>query len=348
MDALATGSIPAAHARSAWAAGIEPLREAFPLHADKLVRAIAYSYVAPLPTPIFIVGGTPTTREALANALGEIAGEIARPRIDPPTLSGIRRAVTPGKPLVLDTVPPASSHANQSMLDQIEVETYVTFSTRLHKASVLIAASSQNIQPLSAGRALTIELPLRPRSLQPLRATESEPARAGRRILASYLQQNASLHELDKHALNIAQHPELDKLRRLGAAFYLGDTILRTLGLDAHDAPANSWLSSDDQIVWAMRDAIRYLLDNGGELTSNASDSKEWVIGRSDRDYLYIRPAEALPFIRAAHGDPTLSTKAITAALRRLHLITSQTGTVRMRIGGEPTRVWKIPTGREL
>ena len=39
MDTLAD-PIPAAHARSAWAAGIDPLREAFPLHADKLIRAI--------------------------------------------------------------------------------------------------------------------------------------------------------------------------------------------------------------------------------------------------------------------------------------------------------------------
>lgn len=234
------------------------------------------------------------------------------------------------------------------MLDEIEIETYVTISTRLHKASALIVASSQTIQPLSAGRSITIELPQRPRSLQPLRAMESEPAHAGRRIIASYLQQNASRGDLDTNALSIARHPELDKLRRLGAALYLGDTILRALALDTPTAPATSWLSSDDQIVWALREAIRYLLDNGGELTGNASDSKEWVIGRSDRDHLYIRPAEALPFIRAAHGDPNLSTKAITAALRRLHLITSKTGTVRMRIGGEPTRVWKIPTGREL
>ena len=86
-------SIPAAHARSAWAAGIEPLREAFPLHADKLVRAIAYSYIEPLPTPIFIIGGTPTTRDALADALAELAGEIERPHIDPLTFAGVRRAV---------------------------------------------------------------------------------------------------------------------------------------------------------------------------------------------------------------------------------------------------------------
>lgn len=348
MDALATDPIPAAHARGAWAAGIEPLREAFPLHADKLIRAITYSHIEPLPTPIFIVGGTRLMREALANALAELAGEVERPHIDPPTLNGIRRAVTPGRPLVLDEVPQTSSRSTLSMLDEIEIESFVSFSTVLSDASALIVASSQTIQPLSAGRSITIELPQRPRSLRPLRAMESEPAAAGRRIIASYLQQSTRHLDLNEHAINIARHPDYDKPRRLDAAFYLGDTILRTLGLDALATPATSWLSPDDQIVWALRDAVRYLLANGGELTDNPSDSKEWVIGRTDRDYLYIRPTEALPFIRAAHGDPTLSTKAITAALRRLHLITSKTGTVTVRIGGEPTRVWKIPTDREI
>lgn len=348
MDALATDPIPAAHARSAWAAGIEPLREAFPLHADRLIRAIAYSHIEPLPTPIFIVSGTPSTRDALADALAELAGEVERPRIDPLTFAGIRRAVVPNKPLVLNSAPHVSPRSPLSGLDEIEVESFISFSTPLSKASALIVASSQTIQPLSANRSITIELPQRPRSVQPLRAVASEPAAAGRRIIASYLQQSTRHLDLNEHAINIARHPDYDKPRRLGAAFYLGDTILRSLGLDTPAAPATSWLSPDDQIVWALRDAVRYLLANGGELTDNASDSKEWVIGRADRDYLYIRPTEALPFIRAAHGDTTLSTKAITAALRRLYLITSKTGTVSVRIGGEPTRVWKIPTDREL
>lgn len=340
--------LPATHARSAWAAGVEPLREAFPLHADKLVRAIAYSYIAPLPTPIFIIGGAPSTRDTLADALAELAGEVERPDIDPLTLHQIRRAVQPGRPLVLNGVPPAPARTNLSTLDEIEIESYVSFATPLSKASALIIASSQTIQPLSADRSITIELPQRPRSVQPLRAMSSEPAAAGRRIIASYLQQNTHRLDLNQHAVNIARHPDYQKPRRLGAAFYLGDAILRTLSLEAPAAPATSWLSLDDQIVWALREAIRFLLDNGGELTRNANDSREWAIGRADRDYLYIRPGEALPFIRAAHGDPNLSIKAITAALQRQHLIASQTGTTRMRIGGEPTRVWKLPTDSSL
>ena len=341
-------SIPAAHARSAWAAGIEPLREAFPLHADKLVRAIAYSYIEPLPTPIFIIGGTPTTRDALADALAELAGEIERPHIDPLTFAGVRRAVVPGRPLVLTSAPHVSPRAPLSALDEIEIESFVSFATPLSKASALIIASSQTIQPLSAERSITIELPQRPRSLQPLRSLGSEPAAAGRRIIASYLQQNAPHLDLDPHGINIARHPDFAKPRRLDAAFYLGDTILSTLGLDAPAQPATSWLGEDDQIIWALREAVRYLLANGGELTDNASQTKEWVIGRTDHRYLYIRPTEALPFIRAAHGDPTLSIKAITTTLRRLHLIGTKTGTVTARIGGDPPRVWKTPADREI
>lgn len=343
-----SNSIPPAHARTAWAAGVEPLREAFPLHADKLIRAIAYSHIDPLPTPIFIIGGNPTTRGTLADALAELAGEVERPRIDPLTLHQIRRTVKPGEPLVLNGAPPAAARAALSTLDEIEIESFVSFATPLSKASALIIASSQTIQPLSADRSITIELPQRPRSVQPLRAMASEPATAGRRIIASYLQQNTRRLSLNQHAVNIARHPDYDKPRRLGAAFYLGDAVLRTLDLDAPATPATSWLHPEDQIVWAVREAIRYLLDNGGELTYNARDSKEWAIGRADRNYLYIRPGEALPFIRAAHGDPNLSVKAITAALQRQHLIASKTGTTRMRIGGAPTRVWKIPTDNSV
>tara|TARA_B100001123_G_scaffold326093_1_gene366672 strand:- start:1007 stop:1774 length:768 start_codon:yes stop_codon:yes gene_type:complete len=254
----------------------------------------------------------------------------------------------PGRPLVLTSAPHVSPRAPLSALDEIEIESFVSFATPLSKASALIIASSQTIQPLSAERSITIELPQRPRSLQPLRSLGSEPAAAGRRIIASYLQQNAPHLDLDPHGINIARHPDFAKPRRLDAAFYLGDTILSTLGLDAPAQPATSWLGEDDQIIWALREAVRYLLANGGELTDNASQTKEWVIGRTDHRYLYIRPTEALPFIRAAHGDPTLSIKAITTTLRRLHLIGTKTGTVTARIGGEPTRVWKIPADREI
>lgn len=348
MDGSSSSLIPAAHARSAWAAGVEPLREAFPLHADKLVRAITYSHIEPLPTPIFIVGGTPSTRDALAGALAELAGEVERPRIDPFTFAGIRRTVVPNKPLVLNSAPYVSPRSPLSALDEIEIESFISFSTPLSKASALIVASSQTIQPLSAERSITVELPQRPRNLRLILSMQSEPAAAGRRIIGNYLQHNAPRLDLDEHGINIARHPDYAKPRRLSAAFYLGDKILRSLGLDAPGFPATSWLSEDDQIAWALREAVGYLLANGGELTDNASDSRDWVIGRTDRYYLYIRPVEALPFIRAAHGDPSLSIKAITAALRRLHLIDSKTGTVTARIGGEPTRVWKIPADRGL
>ena len=43
MSTLASDPIPLTHARSAWTAGVEPLRDAFPAHTDRLIRAIAFS-----------------------------------------------------------------------------------------------------------------------------------------------------------------------------------------------------------------------------------------------------------------------------------------------------------------
>lgn len=340
MSTLASDPIPLTHARSAWAAGVEPLRDAFPTHADRLIRAIAFSHVASLPVPILVRGSATSGRSELVDALAELAGETARTNIEPMTLAGIRRAAVSGEPLVVDAANGWAMKA--SMFDEIETESYAAFSTRLHLPSALIAAGSQPIHPLSASRVIAVELPLRPRSVQPIRAASSEPARAGRRIVASYLQGRAPHVELDSAALTIVRTRDLDNSRRLGAALYLGDQILRALNLEEQAAASTSWLNPDDQIVWALRDAIRYLLANGGELTDNAASSKEWVIGRAKGDHLLIRPAEALPFIRAAHGDSTLTSKDVAAALRRARLLTTATGTIVARIANEPTRVWKI------
>ena len=339
---ITSDRIPAAHARSAWAAGIEPLREAFPQHADRLLRAIAYSHRASLPVPIFISGAARSGKSTLAQAIAELAGEQERAEIPTPTLGSIRRAAHSGVPLIVDEAAPAKSRARPNMFDQLETEIYATYSTKLHHPSVLVATGGQPIDPLSASRIIAIDLPLRPRSVQTLKAVSSEPAAAGRRIVASYLQQRATTVDVDAQALTIANYRELDNIRRLGAALHIGDEILRALSLDDPPQSSTSWLAPNDQVVWAMREALRYLLDNGGALSAGPTESADWPIGRVDANYVYIRPAEALPFIRAAHGNPTLSTRAITDALRDTRLLTTNTGTTPTRVGGQIVRAWRV------
>lgn len=342
MSTPASDIIPAAHARSAWAAGIDPLRDAFPHHVDRLLRAIAFSHIASLPVPVFIIGGPRSGKSTLARAIGDLAGELPRPAIARASVSGIKQAVQPGAPLIVDDAAPVSSRAHPSLFDQLEGETYVPFYSRLHEPSIFVATGSQPISELSAGRIITIELPARPRSLRTLRAVSNEPAIAGRRYVASYLHQQAGEVDVDSMALRLAQHRELDNLRRLGAALHAGDEILRALSLEYSATPATAWLHPDDQITWAVRSAIRYLLEIGGQLTQGSNETAGWPIGRIDSDYVYLRPAEALSFIRAAHGTQTLSIRAIAAALRRTRLLTTDSGTIPMRVEGRSVRVWRI------
>lgn len=333
--------IPTAHARSAWAAGVDPLRKAFPKHAEQLLRAIAFSHIASLPVQIFINGGPRTGKTTLTEALADLADEQEPVQIERVSLRGIRQAVVPGQPLIIDEAAPASSNANPNMFVQLHGEIFAQYSTRLHRPSVLIATGNQPVDELTASRIIYVHLPDRP-GIRALKAVGSEPAVAGRRIVGSYLRQRASAVDVDKAALQIVQARPLDNERRLAAALFVGDQILRSLDLDDPPGPSTAWLLPDDQVVWAVREAILYLLANGGKLVDSPTDTSDWSIGRIDEHYVYLRPAEALPFIRAAAGNDRLSTHGIAAALRRTALLETTRGTVLARIDGTPARVWRI------
>lgn len=339
MPALSE-SIPAAHARSAWAAGIEPLRTAFPQHADRLIRAIAYSHTAPLPVQIFITGGPRTGKTTLTEALADLADEQQPVQIARLTLRGIRDTVRPGVPLIIDEAAPADAKTQPNMFVQLHGEIYAQYSTRLHRPSVLIATGDQPVDALTSSRIIHVALPSRP-GIRALKAVGSEPAVAGRRLVGSYLRQRAASVDVDPHAANLSRQRQLEFERRRGAALYVGDQILQALELEA-SGPSTHWLHPDDQIVWAVREALRYLLSNGGELVTKPTNPSDWAIGRIDKHYIYLRPAETLAFIRASAGDESLSIHAVAAALRRARWLTTDSGTIVTRIEGSPTRVWRV------
>lgn len=334
--------------RTAWSAGTRPLQEAFPLHADRLLRAIAYAHYAPFPVPILITGKERVGKTTLLNALAELTGQLDAPPIKQLSLNGIRAAAQPGRPLLIDDAAPSASLARPSMLSQIAGEVYAVRSTPLHDVSILGASGDQPIDPHTLPRVIHVHLGTR-QQIKPLRAVGAEPATAARMLIHSHLQANTPRINLDpdaRHAAALAADPDAAHERRRGAAFYVGDRILSELALIPSSSEATRWLEPDDRIMWALRSAIRYMRANGGVIAESAHESAEWIIGRAEGDQVMIFPNEALTFIRAELGDRTTTTNALTRALSRLRLISTdsaQGGTVPVKLNGRLMRAWRMP-----
>ncbi|MGC5225405.1 hypothetical protein ACPW96_22810 [Micromonospora sp. DT81.3] len=341
------GTIPASHARGAWAAGIAPLYEAFPDAAGALVRALTFAHRAPFPVPVFITGPAGSGRTVLAQAMAELAGQLEQPAIAHMTLNGIRNAARTGSPLIVDDAGPATSNTTGSIFDQLGGEIHGTANTRLHDPTILVVNGDQEINPIVAGRAVHVTLRRR-RSREHLRAAAAEPASAARRLLHSYLSQTVPAVELntdERFGFDLALNPYPEHERRRGAALYVADEILHALHLERHSLPGTRWLEPDDQIIWAVRAAVRYTLAHGGTLASSAHSDEDWVIGRVDDTHTYLRPGELLQFIRVELNQPTLTTNALTRALARMNLIrtdAAQGGTVPIRLNGSLVRAWRI------
>lgn len=334
--------------RTAWSAGTRPFQEAFPQHAERLLRAIAYAHFAPFPVPILITGKERVGKTTLINALAELAGQLDPPPINQLSLNGIRAAAQPGRPLLVDDAAPATSLARPSMLSQIAGEIYAVRSTPLHDVSILGASGDQPIDPLSLPRVIHVHLGTR-QHIKPLRAVGAEPATAARMLIHSHLQANTPRLELDadaRHAAALAADPDAAHERRRGAALYVGERILAGLALIPASGEATRWLEPDDRIVWALRAALRYMRANGGMIADSAHERADWIIGRAEGDQVMIFPNEALTFIRAELGDRTTTTNAITRALSRLRLISTdsaQGGTVPVKLNGRLVRAWRMP-----
>lgn len=334
--------------RTAWSAGTGPLQDAFPAHADRLLRAVAYSHYAPFPVPILITGKERVGKTTLMNALADLAGQLDPPPIKQLSINGIRAAAQPGYPLLVDDAAPATSLARPSMLSQIAGEVYAVRSTPLHDVSILGASGDQPIDPHSLPRVIHVHLGTR-QQIKPLRAVGAEPATAARMLIHSHLQKNAphiTLGPDTRHAAALAADPDAAHERRRGAALYVGERILSELALIPSSGDATRWLEPADRIVWALRAAIQYMRANGGVIAESAHDSSEWVIGRADGNHVMLFPSEALTFIRAELGDRTATTNAITRALSRLRLISTdstQGGTVPVKLNGRLVRAWRMP-----
>lgn len=342
--------IPAAHARSAWAAGIAPLYAAFPDHAAAIVRAVVFTHLTTLPVPIVITGPTGSGKTTLARAIGELTGELEPTEISPLTLHGIRRAGQRGVPLIVDEAAPADSREKHSMFNQVAGEHRGVANTRLHDPSIIVLTGEQPIDPLIASRLIHIRLRRR-RSREPLRAVGAEPASAARRLLHSYLHQTIPavvLDEDEQFGLKIATNPYLEHDRRRGAAMYVAEEILRAVHLETATTPSTDWLEPDDQVLRALRASIRYAIANGGELATSAHSDASWVIGRVDDDFTYLRPHELLPFLRVELDNPQLTTNALTRTFAKMQLLTTtpaRGGTRPIKLNGALISTWPISNG---
>lgn len=334
--------------RTAWIAGTGPLLEAFPSHADRLLRAIAFAHYAPFPVPILITGRARVGKTTLMSALAELTGQLEPPPIKQLSLNGIRAAARPGQPLIVDDAAPAASQARPSMLSQIGGEVYAVRSTPLHDVSLLAASGDQSIDPHTTPRVIHVPLGSR-RPIKPLRAVGAEPATAARMLIHSHLRTYAPRVELDadaRRAAALAVDPDAAHERRRGAALYVGDRVLASLGLTPSSGEASRWLEPDDRVVWALRAAVRYMRANGAVIADSTHDRDGWVIGRADGEQIMLIPSEALTFIRAELRDDSATTNALTRSLARLRLITTDTaqgGTVPMRLNGRLVRAWRMP-----
>jgi energy-coupling factor transporter ATP-binding protein EcfA2 len=342
--------IPAAHARSAWAAGIAPLYEAFPDHAAAIVRAVVFTHLTTLPVPIIITGPTGSGKTTLARAIGELTGELEPAEISPLTLHGIRRAGRRGVPLIVDEAARADSREKHSMFNQVAGEHRGVANTRLHDPSIIVLTGEQPIDPLIASRLIHIPLRRR-RSREPFRVAGAEPASAARRILHSYLHQiipTVVLDEDEQFGLKIATNPYLEHDRRRGAAMYVAEEILRAVHLETTTTPSTDWLEPDDQVLRALRASIRYAIANGGVLATSAHSDASWVIGRVDDDFTYLRPHELLPFLRVELDNPQLTTNALTRTFAKMQLLTTtpaRGGTRPIKLNGGLISTWPISNG---
>jgi hypothetical protein len=144
----ATVPIPAAHARSAWPAGIAPLYEAFPDHAAGIVRAVVFTHRTTFPVPIVITGSPGSGKTTLARAIGELTGEPEPAKISTLSLHSIRRAGRRGAPLIVDDAAPADSREKHSMFNQVAGEHRGVANTPLHNPSLIVLTGEQPIDPL--------------------------------------------------------------------------------------------------------------------------------------------------------------------------------------------------------
>jgi hypothetical protein len=343
-----TGPVSTAEARSAWHEGVAPLLEAFPTHAGDILRAIAFAHLAPFPVPIFITGRPGAGKSTLAHSIGELTGLPEPTKLPRLSLASVRKAAQRGTPLILDDVAPTeATKATSGMFAQIGGEFYASVNSPLRGIPVIVATGEQTIDPLTHGRVLVAPINRRYAPREIYQQLHTDAAAAARSTVHAYLEAQVPhirLGAADTFTLELALSESIDHDRRRNAALHVGGALLRSLLLDAGALSIRYHVSRDDQISAATRAALRYALANGASFAGDTVTT-DWILGRRDRDIIYVIPGEVIPFIRAELDDPDLTSSAIAAALERNYLLypsRKQGRTVPRSIRGTLTRVWQL------
>ncbi|MGC5172997.1 hypothetical protein ACLQ2Q_20350 [Microbacterium sp. DT81.1] len=340
--------VSASQARAAWQTGVAPLLEAFPDHAGDILRAIAFAHRAPFPVPVFITGRAGAGKTTLARTIGELTGRSATLELPQRSLASIRKAATPGEPLVLDDAAPAHSRARPAMFTQIQAEVYASRNSPLNAASIVVATGEQKIDELSLQRTLATRINRRRAPGKVYEQLHSAAAAAARLSVHTFLQAQiprVTLSRADSAATRLALGVDIEHERRRDAALHVGGVLLRALELDA--GTSRHRMPREDSILVGVYAALQYVLDNGALLGGRAT-AGDWILGRRDEDYLYVIPGELMPFIRAELNDTTLTSNAVAAALENrgvLYPSRRQGRSIPRSINGTLTRVWRLSPG---
>jgi len=307
-------------AQECWDVGVQPLVDAYGPAAAHLVHAIVFAHRDRFPAPVFITASARAGGSDLLQVVSELTGDWPILHRKTTTLPALRRAATRGVPLLVEDAARAGV-GESSMFQQIHDE-FLDAGTPLEEPSILVATGSRRIAEPIRRDILHIPLPT-PGAGRTLRAAAtSTTAVSARRVVQTYLQQNAPRRALPAGArrhLAIATAAAEPMGVRCDAALEVGAALTTALEL----APLRI---VHEPAVEALRVAVQEALAAGVGA------------GRLRDGSLYAVPDVVLPRVRVLAADPSITASDVVTAVDRARL--RATGTAKRSEQGNtvPTR----------